>query len=370
MRFLLTSYEYPQFMQWLYERHPNLQSDEYERQLACRQATGFLWSDYYSKNLAALGHEAIEVLPDHPYLQLVWAKEHDLRLRFHRWDFSLRRGIVPWLRRVHNSSWMLRVFGEQIRAHRPDVLLIRDIGSTPADFLREMKQHVGLIVGQHASPFDRNMDYGAYDLMLSSLPNYVDYFRSIGIPSELLRLGFEATLLDRLGPREPSIDVSFVGKLSGDHKERARFIDRLCRELTIELWGSSTKGLAPHALRQYRGSAWGADMFAVTRKSKVALNQHEAWAGAHANNLRLYEATGVGTFLLTDWKPDLDRLFIPGVEVVTYQSLEECVEMAQYYLAHDEERETIARAGQARTLKEHTYDKRMIELVDIITKYR
>ena len=30
---------------------------------------------------------------------------------------------------------------------------------------------------------------------------------------------------------------------------------------------------------------------------------------AHANNLRLYEATGVGAMLLTDWKPDLAELF-------------------------------------------------------------
>jgi spore maturation protein CgeB len=36
---------------------------------------------------------------------------------------------------------------------------------------------------------------------------------------------------------------------------------------------------------------------------------------------------------------------------------------------HDEEREEIARAGQRRTLTEHTYYHRMQELVDIVQRY-
>ena len=43
--------------------------------------------------------------------------------------------------------------------------------------------------------------------------------------------------------------------------------------------------------------------------------------------------------------------------------------MIEYYLQHDEERETIAHAGQRRTLPDHTYSDRMQELVDIIRQY-
>lgn len=38
-------------------------------------------------------------------------------------------------------------------------------------------------------------------------------------------------------------------------------------------------------------------------------------------------------------------------------------------LEHDKEREATARAGQQRTLREHTYYHRMQELVDIVCKY-
>jgi spore maturation protein CgeB len=62
-------------------------------------------------------------------------------------------------------------------------------------------------------------------------------------------------------------------------------------------------------------------------------------------------------------------MFEPGREVVAYRTPEECVEVIQYYLDHDNEREAIASAGQQRTLREHTHYHRMLELIDIVQKY-
>jgi len=91
-------------------------------------------------------------------------------------------------------------------------------------------------------------------------------------------------------------------------------------------------------------------------------------AERYANNMRLYEATGVGTLLLTDSKQNLRELFEPGEEVVTYDGPEDLAEKIRYYLKHDEERRRIAAAGQARTLREHTYARRMKELVQILER--
>jgi len=110
-------------------------------------------------------------------------------------------------------------------------------------------------------------------------------------------------------------------------------------------------------------------MYQVLRRSKITLNCHGRWAGPYANNCRLYEATGVGTLLITDWKVNLHELFEPGKEIVAYRTAEECAELIKYYLKHDEERKAIARAGQQRTLREHTYFQRIQELVEIVQKY-
>ena len=116
------------------------------------------------------------------------------------------------------------------------------------------------------------------------------------------------------------------------------------------------------------GQAWGRDMYRILYNSKITLNHHGDIA-PYANNCRLYEATGTGTLLITDWKVNLHEMFEIGTEVVAYRTPEECAELIQYYLEHEDERETIAKAGQQRTLREHTYYHRMQELIDIVYKY-
>src|SRR5262249_18735062 len=117
-----------------------------------------------------------------------------------------------------------------------------------------------------------------------------------------------------------------------------------------------------------RGTAWGLAMYQLLQRSKITLNHHINMAESYANNMRLYEATGVGTCLVTDWKPNLGEMFEPGKEVAAYRSPQECRDLINYYLAHDAEREALARAGQQRTLRDHTYERRMQELVELVRK--
>ena len=49
--------------------------------------------------------------------------------------------------------------------------------------------------------------------------------------------------------------------------------------------------------------------------------------------------------------------------------MDDLVEKARHYLAQEDERRTIAAAGQARTLREHTYELRMQELAEILRSH-
>lgn len=109
-------------------------------------------------------------------------------------------------------------------------------------------------------------------------------------------------------------------------------------------------------------------MYQKLRESQITLNTHIDTSAQYASNMRLYEATGVGTCLLTDWKQNLHEVFEPDVEVVTYRSAEEAIEKFRYLLAHDDERRKIATAGQCRTLRSHTFDVRAQQLHRLIQK--
>lgn len=99
---------------------------------------------------------------------------------------------------------------------------------------------------------------------------------------------------------------------------------------------------------------FGVEMLRVLAASRVTFNKHTDAALGDVGNIRLFQATGVGACLLTDRGRNLPELFEEDREVVTYRGTDECAEKLGYLLAHEAVRAGIARAGQRRTLREHT----------------
>ena len=64
----------------------------------------------------------------------------------------------------------------------------------------------------------------------------------------------------------------------------------------------------------------------------------------------------------------MKELFDPGKEVVTYDSIQDCIEKAKWLIEHPAERKKIAEAGKQRCLCEHTYDNRAVEFDQIIKR--
>ena len=147
-----------------------------------------------------------------------------------------------------------------------------------------------------------------------------------------------------------------------------KWLEHVCREIPVQVWGQGIDSLPEDSSirKAYRGPAWGIDMFRILGRSRISLNHHIEISGPYANNMRLYETTGVGTLLLTDWKQNLAEMFEPGAEVAVYRTPAECVETIGYYLNEEAERNRTARAGQERTLRDHTYRQRMAQLVELV----
>jgi spore maturation protein CgeB len=372
MKWLILNTDYPGFLCWLYAQHGKLENLSYDEQMRARVESLFGVADFYSSNLRKLGHEAHDIHANNEWMQKAWAQEHSLKVEHsYSWSFRLRRGIVPWVSRVTNQRWFYDILAAQIQDYKPDVLLNHDMCAISSSFLKEIKPYVRLLVGQIASPLPETQDFSCYDLILSSLPNFVDHFRHMGLSAELHRLAFEPRILNHLTNGNERIPVSFVGSLSPHHEARIQLLEYLCNRLEVHVWAQGVEHLPEHSSirRCYKGRAWGVEMYQILQNSNVTINHHIDIAESYANNMRLFEATGVGTLLITDWKVNLKEMFEPGTEVVTYRSPEECTEMIQYYLAHEDEREAIARAGQQRTLREHTFYQRMQELEEVVHKY-
>jgi spore maturation protein CgeB len=92
--------------------------------------------------------------------------------------------------------------------------------------------------------------------------------------------------------------------------------------------------------------------------------------GREAGNMRLFEATGVGAFLLTDFKDNLDTLFAPDREVAVWRSIDDCLKAIEHYLADEKGRAAIAQTGHARTMTQHSYRRRAAEILELVDRIR
>jgi spore maturation protein CgeB len=367
LRVLILNTDYEAFLEDLYAEHPGLAEQSYDEQMAARNRSLFGVADFYSEGLKANGLEAADIHLNNRAMQLRWAMEHGItidprsigarvRRLFGRDKFTAQLAAMP--------DWMRNVMIAQIEAFRPDVILNQAMHFVGAGSLRSLAGKRCLLVGQIAAPWHGPEDDLGYDLIVTSLPNFVRQFESRGIKTLYNQLGFAPNVLANVPEGERDLAVTFVGTLSAHHAERIGLLEYLAERTRLHVWGMGIEELSDQSpiRRCHRGQAWGAGMFSIFRRSQIVINQHIGVAGAFANNMRLYEATGCGATLVTDRKSNLQELFDVGSEVVDYSDPTECLARVEELINEPARCAEIGRKGQVRTCSSHTYVQRTAEL--------
>lgn len=374
MKFVILDIYYATYLESLYKDRPGLSSETYEIQHRYIMDQCFGTSDFYSANLKLLGHEAEDIIINCTPLQKKWAEEHGQKVNTHKPLIKIRRRKgIPGPSFRFDKSWLRQVVLAQIKAARPDVLYVQDPWSFKnMGLLEEVRPFIKFLVCQHASPLPPLEYFKGFDLIVSSLPNQVQYFKANGLRSEYLGIAFESSLVNRIKVQPGRYEVVHVGGYAGIHKERTEFLEKVSGKVRVDFWGYGVEKL-PRASRikaNFQGPAWGSKMYQIRGSGKITLTGHiGSVAGVYANNMTLYETTGIGSLLLTDHKKNLGDLFEVGKEVIAYENADDCIEKIRYYLEHEDERAAIAANGQKRTLKAHTYFHRMQQLLDILKNY-
>ena len=365
MKILILDSYYDNFLRTFYSHHPEVSKLKYKAHRALLMAQRFGTSDAYSYNLKKFEHEAQEIIANDERLQIKWARENGVK------PLPLPRYLNYSLKQTLGYDWRYKIIKAQVEHIKPDVLYIQEHNILSDAFIAKLKPLVKLIVGQVASPIPKQRTYKFYDLVLTSFPHFVERFRKRGIASEYFRLSFDERVLEEIKSIDSKFNVTFVGGISKAHRRGYELIKEISEHLPIELfgYGKETLDKASSTYQHHHGEVWGLDMYRTLAQSRITLNRHIDVAENYANNMRLYEATGMGACLVTDWKENLHTLFEPEKEVVTYRSADELVGKVKYLLANDKERAKIAKAGQERTLKEHNYHNRMRELLEILDNY-
>ncbi|MCB0352948.1 MAG: glycosyltransferase [Bdellovibrionales bacterium] len=164
--------------------------------------------------------------------------------------------------------------------------------------------------------------------------------------------------------------VSFVG--AGYHNRQQMFAS--LAELPFKIWGTEWPECKPFdGMVQEKGRRLTPEEYVkIFNATTININLHSSTErdGVDPNgdfvNPRTFELASCGAFQLVDERSLLTECFEPGKEVVTFHSRADLVEKIHYYLKHDDERAKIARAGQERVLRDHTYHSRLREMLSFI----
>ena len=125
--------------------------------------------------------------------------------------------------------------------------------------------------------------------------------------------------------------------------------------------GDTEKGFLQH-VKIHGPLNYETEMPVLFKSSKINLSS-SLRAARSAISLRALDIFGCGGFLLSNAQPELEECFRDREEVVLFRSIDEAIELADYYLAHDDERERIARAGFERVKRDFRYEDRLREML-------
>lgn len=363
MRILFVWSFYEVYLESFYQGSPGLGSEPYDTQYTALLNDFFGSPGSHVRNIQKLGHASKLIIHNCKPLQKKWAEENNFVF--------------------DEINWRYDIALEQIKQFNPDIVFVGLNFSYYDGFLNELIKISRKVFAWISCPIPKNIEFNKFDLILSSVPDLVNDFRQKGINSELLPAAFDATILNYLPVNAPqNIDFSFIGGIGNQHSKRILLLEEMVKHTPIKLFGygyptdSSWKSklkklLYPGTIAaRYKGEVWGLGMYRTLMRSKITFNAHIDMALGNRVNMRMYEATGAGTLLLTDKSDKSDvEYFVDEKEVVTYSSAHDAAEKVKYYLKHEEERKKIALAGQARTLQEYNFENNTKKMLQYFEEY-
>lgn len=165
-------------------------------------------------------------------------------------------------------------------------------------------------------------------------------------------------------------DLSFVG---AGYYNRRHFMRGLL-DYDFKIWGSDWDMHADLACCIQRGGARidTDEIVKIFNASSININLHSSTYHKGVNpfgdfiNPRTFEIMACGGFQLADRRPAMEGLFEAGDEVIVFDDLGDLRSKAAYYLDNPEERNKIAERGRQKVLREHTYENRMNEMLEVI----
>jgi spore maturation protein CgeB len=324
--------------------------------------------DLFWRNLSGFGSQDIASLRAEKYTNRITAQRIAQAI-MHRLPYEVNLEL-----KKRNANLL-----EKARQFQPDIIwLVGDNTVVHADTLAQIKAEINCkilyLCGTSPIIFSHKIERDAarvIDLVVANDYYHGIQWREMGakamvcLPASSMDADFHYPReLSAEEKQEYSVDVSFVGTLVPDnlYRERVEALEAL-RDFNLGIWSVHD---VPESLRPYyRGRALGETMMKVLSAGKITINTHGDFM-RYGGNMRLFEAAGAEAFQIVDNRVGIHEWFTDTEHLITYHDMNDLREKVVYYLEHPEERQRIAKAARQHALEHHSYDKRLIRLLEIV----
>ena len=403
MNLLIATTPYKNHTKAIYNRESDLASKSvlYQKEvLQYNLASSF---EFWSNEFENLGLNANIVFPRIPQFQEQWVNENKIsNINFNEEEVLLH----------------------QIKEYKTEILFIFDFTFITKAFLhrvREISKNI-IIATWYGAPISNQKDLSLCDYVLTNSKNLCYELKNNGIKVNFIPHAFEPSIykLREFKFLQKSIDFSFIGSINDEantHLDRSRTIEHLSRETGIQVWSDLDKTSFLNSLRlqvlatrfdftnyisdhsmlkkfakiypikrwselkvrpnlnfknfksiykKLHQPVYGQDMLRILGESELTFNGHSLHTGIDSVNMRLFEASGMGTCQLVDDRPILYDFFEPDHEILTFKTVSEAISKSKELLNDDRLRNQIAENSKKKTLSSHTTKHQVIQVLDFL----
>lgn len=220
-------------------------------------------------------------------------------------------------------------------------------------------------------PYAKNSRY-----IFTPCEECISWYAKHGIKAEYLHFGCMPDFHKHLPHNDRySHDIIFVGNNYSRHSSRVHGRETILKPIIehgydIKVYGNNwwLNPFYGYTIDEnhYGGYLAYENLPAAYSSSKIILGMHSVNNSKTMMSMRTFEALGCGAFYLTQWTPAIENHFENHKHLVWSRSAEETVSLVDYYLAHDKEREQIAKQGQEFVYQNHTYLHRTKTILEAI----
>ncbi len=274
---------------------------------------------------------------------------------------------IDYVNTSYNLPAIVEIFKPHLlltQAHAPSSISVRQIAKARAICPEMVVVNWNGDVYEHGLTTDEMLAYlRHFDLQLVVNASVIPLYQAAGIQSAYWQVGYEP--VDAL-PQMPAHDVVFLGNAYSEDRKALGHMLQNMQGINVGLYGRGWKWGNGDTTYNFPAGA------ALYQNAKIAIgdNQYPGKRGFVSN--RLIEALAAGVFMLHQTIDGLDELtgLQDGVHYVSWTDSADLQHKIEHWLAprRQQKRQAIADAGYAYVRENHSFDRRVEELMGLLER--